>query len=325
MSRYKQLTYEERNQIYALLQAEKSKPEIAKQLGRDPSTIYRELSRNKGQRGYRPKQAQRKAEERSRKPRTSKMTPKKEEYIKTKLEIEWSPEQISGTMKDKFGSSLSHETIYKYIFNNKKEGGVLYLKLRIASKKNRRKQRGSKDWRGKIPNRKDIDERPKDVEEKSRTGDWEADLVSGKRHRGYLVTLVERKSKYTLTGHVTQKTSEAVGKEIVRLLGKYKEFIHTITFDNGREFACHDRVAEELNCQCYFAKPYHSWERGLNENTNGLIRQYVPKDRDLTTITQEELDWIMNRLNHRPRKTLDFKTPHELFFNVVNKIFALRS
>ncbi|PIP78664.1 MAG: IS30 family transposase, partial [Gammaproteobacteria bacterium CG22_combo_CG10-13_8_21_14_all_40_8] len=175
--------------------------------------------------------------------------------------------------------------------------------------------RGGKDWRGKIPNRGDIEQRPKLVEEKSRTGDWEADLVSGAHHQGFLVTLVERRRKFTLIGHVPHKQSLAVQQEIVRLLKPYQDLVHTITFDNGREFTGHEAIAQALQCQCYFAKPYHSWERGLNENTNGLIRQYLPKNSDLRNVSQDTLNKIMYQLNHRPRKTLDFHTPHELFWD----------
>ena len=179
--------------------------------------------------------------------------------------------------------------------------------------KKRRKRYGKKDWRGKIPNRVDIDQRPAIVEEKTRIGDWEADLVSGVHHRGFLVTLVDRLSKFTLIGQVKQKTAVDVTAEIVRLLSPYKEFVDTITYDNGREFAGHERVNAQLECQSYFAKPYHSWERGLNENTNGLIRQYFPKETDLREVSSERIAFVMERLNHRPRKTLAFNSPHDIF------------
>lgn len=310
---YTQLTEGERNQIYALLQVKKTQPEIARILGRDKGTISREIKRNTGLRGYRPKQAQRKAEERKRIPRTQKMTEPVVDHIESKLNEEWSPEQVSGTMEKEVGVQVSHETIYQYVWEDKKIGGELYKKLRLAGTKKRRKKRGSKNTRGKIPNRTDIDQRPKIVDQKKRTGDWEADLVCGAHHKGFLVTLVERKHKYTLIGHVQQKQSRAVQQEIVSLLKEYQANVHTITFDNGLEFAGHEEIAKALECACYFAKPYHSWERGLNENTNGLIRQYFPKKIDLRNVTQLDLDFIMDRLNHRPRKTLEYKTPQELF------------
>jgi len=325
---YNQLNEGERNQIYALLQGNVSKCRIANILRRDPSTISREISRNHGQRGYRPKQAQRKAQERRKTPRSLKMTSIVISYIEEKLRVEYSPEQISSTMYENVGIRISHERIYQHIWHDKKQGGDLYLNLRIASGKKRRKRYGKKDWRGKIPNRIDIDQRPEIVEKRTRIGDWEADLVSGSHHRGFLVTLAERKSKFTLIGHVKQKISVEVKREIMRLLAPHKKWVHTITYDNGREFAAHGLINESLNCQSYFAKPYHSWERGLNENTNGLIRQYFPKGMDLRNISSEELAFVMDRLNHRPRKRLAFKTPHDIFVKSASNDFdsiALRT
>lgn len=324
---YTQLTEGERNQIYALMQAKKRIREIAELLQRSPSTISREIKRNHGLRGYRPKQAQRRAMERRQTPRTRKMTHRVKEHIERQLKQEWSPEQISATMENEIGVRISHERIYQHIWDDKQEGGALYQILRIAGKKRKRKKRGSKDWRGKIPNRIDIDQRPSLVGRKKRVGDWEADLVSGARHKGFLVTLVERKYKYTLIGHVTNKTALAVQDEIIRLLSPIQSRVHTITFDNGHEFSGHETISQKLECQCYFAKPYHSWERGLNENTNGLIRQYCPKKSDLRNISQVKLTTIMDRLNSRPRKTLDYKTPNELFWKHTSDIttVALRT
>jgi len=312
---YSQLTEGERNQIYALLHEDVSQRRIAKILGRDCSTIGREIQRNRGHRGYRPGQAQRKAQERRRKPQSTKMAPEVIACIEKKLREEYSPDQISATMRGSVGVRVSHERIYQHIWHDKKHGGDLYRKLRIAGVKKRRKRYGKKDWRGKIPNRVDIDQRPAIVEEKTRIGDWEADLVSGVHHRGFLVTLVDRRSKYTLIGQVKHKTAAAVTTEIVRLLAPHAERVQTITYDNGREFSAHELINESLNCQSYFAKPYHSWERGLNENTNGLIRQYFPKGMDLRDVSREELAFVMERLNHRPRKTLAFKPPHDIFVN----------
>ncbi len=310
---YHQLTEGERNQIYALLQEKVPQNRIAKILLRSPSTISRELCRNRGQRGYRHQQAHRKAQKRRYTQRRCKMTPYVVSYIEEKLREEYSPEQISCTMLEYVGVRVSHERIYQHIWQDKKNDGDLYRKLRIAGVKKHRKRYGKKEWRGKIPNRVDIDQRPAIVDEKTRIGDWEADLVNGGRQRGFLVTLVDRRSKYTLIGHVKQKISVEVKREIMRLLAPHKERVQTITYDNGLEFSAHELINEGLNCQSYFAKPYHSWERGLNENTNGLIRQYFPKGSDLRHVSQEELAFVMNRLNNRPRKTLVFKTPHDIF------------
>jgi IS30 family transposase len=319
---YSQLTEGERNQIYALKQARVSHRNIAKILIRDVSTIGREERRNCGRRGYRPRQANLKAQERRRRGRYIKMTPEVIAHIEEKLREEYSPEQISCTMRGSIGVKVSHERIYQHIWKDKEHGGDLYRNLRIAGVKKRRKRYGKKDWRGKIPNRVDIEQRPAIVEEKTRIGDWEADLVSGVHHMGFLVTLVERKSKYTLIGQVKRKNSDEVTTEIVRLLGPHKERVHTITYDNGLEFAGHESVNERLKCRSYFAKPYHAWERGLNENTNGLIRQYFPKGMNLREVSREKIAFVMKRLNHRPRKMLAFKPPHDIFVQCESFGFA---
>ena len=310
---YSQLTEGERNQIYALLQEKVKKSKIAIIIERHVSSISREIRRNKGNRGYRPVQAHSKASERRKTPRRIKMTPKVITHIEEKLREEYSPEQISFTMEKSVGVRVSPESIYKYIWKDKKQGGELYKNLRIAGGKKNRKRYGKKDRRGKIPNRIDIDQRHAIVKEKTRIGDWEADLVSGSHHRGFLVTLVERKSKYTIIGKVKQKYSGEVKSEIIRLLAQRKELVKTITYDNGREFASHEQINDGLDCQSYFAKLYHSWERGLNENTNGLIRQYFPKGMDLRDVSSDEIDFVMTRLNNRPRKSLAFKTPNDIF------------
>jgi len=310
---YSQLTDEERIEIYALRKAKKSNRAIALLLGRDRRTIDRELARNTGGCGYRPQQAHAKAMARRQKPRHSKMTEEARKHIETKLREQWSPEQIAATMEADTGVRLSHERIYRLVWRDKDRGGALWRELRLASRKRKRKRYGKKDWRGRIPGRADIDQRPKAVETRKRIGHWEADLVSGSHHRGFLVTLVERKSRYTLIGHVARKKSGDVAAEIERLLKPHKARALTITFDNGREFAGHQRLARRLECRTYFAKPYHSWERGTNENTNGLIRQYFPKTRSLREVSEDEREHVMNRLNTRPRKTLGFVTPDAIF------------
>jgi IS30 family transposase len=312
---YRHLTMYDRTVLKTLLQEGKSKQYIAERLGRSLSTIKRELRRNSGRRGYRPKQAQEMSEARSSVPRTQKMTPEVSAYIAGKLAEKLSPEQISGTMEPAVGVRLSHERIYQLIWQDKREGGMLYIHLRIANGKKHRKRYGKNDWRGRIPGRIGIEERPAIVSRKTRLGDWEADLVSGAHHRGFLVTLVERKSKFTLIGHVMNKTSELVGAEIIRLLSGHKDKVHTVTYDNGREFSGHQTINAALLCASYFAAPYHSWERGLNENTNGLIRQYIPKDSDIRRIDRAYIQFVQDSLNRRPRKTLDFRTPEKVFFH----------
>ena len=225
----------------------------------------------------------------------------------------WSPEQIAGRLDQEQGINISHEWIYQHIYTDKQSGGDLYRSLR--GQKKRRKRYGVYDRRGIIPNQVSIDQRPALVEARQRFGDWEDDTVIGKQHRGALVTLVERKSAYTVLAAVTQKTAAKVHHAVTTLLSPNRSRVHTITYDNGREFAEHEGMARDLDAQIYFAHPYASWERGLNENTNGLIRQYFPKDRELTNISTEETQRVMDQLNHRPRKSLGYRTPHEVFFN----------
>jgi IS30 family transposase len=311
---YTQLTHEERYQIYILKKAEYDQTQIAELLGRNKSTISRELRRNRGLRGYRPNQAHNLALLR----RYDKAQPRIGNQVWQQVEVliceEWSPEQIVGRIAIEQGVSISHEWIYQYIYADKRSGGDLYRYLRCQ--KVRRKRYGIYSRRGCIPNQVSIDERPAIVDSKRRFGDWEGDTVIGKGHRGALVTLVERKSLYTVIRAVLYKTAEAVRNAVVDGLTPHIDRVHTITYDNGREFADHEGMANDLEACIYFAHPYSSWERGLNENTNGLIRQYFPKDRDLRTVTKREVEEAMNKLNHRPRKSLGYRTPYEVFFNI---------
>lgn len=317
MRQYRQLTDEDRIEIYAMKQAGKTQRSIAERLGVHPSTISRELARNTGRRGYRPKQAHRWACERRQHARKAvKMTPETIAYIERRLRCEHSPEQIVGRMNvdpHYVGHIVSHERIYRHIWQDMANGGDLYTCLRIAGHKKKRKRYGKHDFRGKIPNRVGIEQRPKIVDCKTRIGDWEADTIIGRHHRGAVVSLVERKSQFTVLGHVTHKTSEAVQQQMIKHLRPHRQHVHTITTDNGREFAGHETVAQKLKTKVYFAQPYQAWQRGLNEQVNGLIRQYLPKKTDFRHVTDDQLRFIMNRLNHRPRKTLGFKTPYEVF------------
>lgn len=302
---YIQVTREERYQISALQKAGLKQSEIADVLNRSPSTISRELSRNRGKRGYSPKQAHIKSVER-RAVNARQIDDATWQFAEEKLSLQWSPEQISGHVY------ISPETVYQRVYADKRAGGLLWKNLRCQ--KQRRKRYGKMDRRGIIPNRLSIEERPAIVEERKRIGDWEADTVIGKNHKQAIVTIVERKTGLTLIRKVKRKTAQAVSKAMVALLKPYRNWVHTITSDNGREFAGHEEIAEQLNADFYFAHPYSSWERGTNENTNGLIRQYFPKNRDFTTITQQEINTVMMRLNNRPRKRLGYLTPNQVFF-----------
>ncbi len=311
---YTQLTQEQRYQIYALKKMGHLQTQIAKCLSVNKSTISRELGRNQGQRGYRPKQAHQKALKR----RAGKAQPRvpAETWVQVeeKLRLDWSPEQISGWLKENAHEPVSHESIYQYVYADKRTGGDLHTHLRCQKKY--RKRQGGKDRRGKIPNQVSIEERPEVVDLRERLGDWEADTVIGAGQQGALVTLVERKSRFTLLDKVARRTADATQQAIVRLLRPHIAQVLTITFDNGKEFAYHEKVAQQLQAEMYFAHPYASWERGTNENTNGLIRQYLPKGSDFSTITAEQLAFIRERLNQRPRKCLDFQTPAMVFSQV---------
>ena len=310
MSTYKQLTYEQRYQIKALLDTCTPQEKMAEVLGVSPSTISRELNRNKGKRGYRPKQAHEKAIARRKGKSKVRLSAEIWALVETKLQEDWSPEQVSGCLKMNM-ILVSHERIYQYVYADKRAGGSLWKHLRHPKKY--RKRAGGRDRRGKIPNRRSIEERPAIVEERMRLGDWEADLILGENHQGVALTLTERKSRFTLLRTLSSKHADPITQAIVELL-KWDVHLKTITFDNGKEFAGHQEVSSALKADCYFAHPYSSWERGTNENTNGLIRQYLPKSRNLKKVSMEEEIMIMDKLNLRPRKCLDFRTPYEVFF-----------
>ena len=319
MKTHKQLTEGQRYQIAALKKAEKSNKEIAAIVGTSEATISRELKRNTGQRGYRPKQAHIKALRRKQNAmKATKMTPEVIVLIDQQIRFDLSPEQVSGWLKKEHGIQLSHERIYQHIWADKRNGGDLYTHLRQANKK-RRKKYGSKDKRGQIRNRVSIEQRPVIVEEKSRIGDWEIDTMIGQNHKGTLVTIVDRKSNFVLIKKVDTKHAEGVTAATIALLEPYNDKVFTITADNGKEFAGHETMSQELGVDVYFAHPYSSWERGLNENTNGLIRQYFPKGSSFENITDEQVELVMHRLNHRHRKGLNYKTPHAVFFAEVER------
>lgn len=308
-----QLTLEQRYEIKAYMQAGFGFLEIAFRIGVHRSTVYREVKRNSGLRGYRPEQAQQKALARRRQaPKHIRFDRNLQQQVEEWLQLDWSPEQISGYLAQTHHTAISHETIYQHIWADKKAGGTLYQHLRCSSKK-KRKRYGGRDRRGQIPGRVSIDNRPLVVNAKERLGDWEVDTIIGKNHRGALVTAVERKTKFTCIQLVHRKTADAVARALITMLMPFQKQILTITVDNGKEFAHHQQIADALNTNVFFAHPYHAWERGLNENTNGLLRQYFPKKSSFETITNDQIKFAQNRLNARPRKRLLFKTPRQAF------------
>lgn len=313
MSTYRRVTYEDRCQIYALSKGGTIQESIASVLGVSQSTVSRELRRNRGQRGYRFKQAEAKAQARQairRKPR--KLTASVRRKVEAKLrQMRWSPEQISGWLRDQ-GIKLSHERIYQMIWQDKRDGGNLWCSLRRRGKRYN-KRAGKNAGRGLIPNRIDISDRPAIVARKARLGDWEGDTVASAGHKGGLLTLVERKSLLTKISKLRRSTARATQRATVRRLKPIDNFVHTITFDNGKEFAAHQDIAQALTAKIFFATPYHAWERGLNENTNGLIRDFFPKGTDFSTISNAEVAKVERLLNARPRKSLGFRSPQEVF------------
>lgn len=322
MRTYTQLTREQRYQIEALLKGQHTQTEIAEFLRVHKSTISRELRRNRGLRGYRPNQADNLATQRRTRLNRARIPMPHWDRVETLLREDWSPEQISRWLGQEEGIVISHEWIYLYVYQNKRDGGDLYKHLRCQ--KPRRKRYGSNDRRGQIKGRVSIDERPEVVEMRTRTGDWEADTVIGRPGGAVLVTLAERKTRCSILALAKDKSAKAVKEALIGALHPYAAQVHTITYDNGKEFAHHSEIATALGAKGYFAHPYHSWERGLNENMNGLIRQYLPKGKSFDGLTDEDIRYIMEKLNNRPRKCLGYKTPNQVFFGI-NPPVALAS
>ena len=308
---YSQLTLEQRYQIYALMKAERTKTDIARIVGVHKSTISRELKRNVSKRGCRPKFAHQKATERKHGKVNIRISNQMWAEAEEKLEKEqWSPEQISGRLVFESKGTISHESIYQRIYKDKQKGGTLYKHLRCQKK--RKKRYGKNDKRGALVNQVSIEKRPQIVDRKTRIGDWELDTVIGKHHKQAIVSMTERKSKLLRMKKVSRKTGVLVSRAICENLDSLT--VHTLTSDNGKEFAEHAQIAQTLNADFYFCHPYSSFERGLNENTNGLIRQYFPKKTDLSTITDKQIKEVEDKLNNRPRKTLGYRTPNEVYF-----------
>lgn len=315
MRKYKQLALGERYHIYALKKEGFNQSQIAERVGVHRSTISRELRRNVRKRrirrsASRPQLADRLAmARRSVARRPTVMTRKVRGLVKCYLQRDWSPEQISGWFKLTGRPSVSHETIYRHVWQDKALGGGLYRHLRRRKKYHKRGGGGRP-----ISGRVSIDERPAVVDERSRIGDWEVDTVLPGRHKGAIVTIAERRSRYVFIGKVERKASYPTARCIIELLQECQSKVLTITADNGAEFACHKMFGKRLGADVYFAHPYKPWERGLNENTNGLIRQYLPKGMPFDNVTPADLRAIMEKLNTRPRKCLGYRTPRQVFW-----------
>lgn len=307
--KYQQLTEGQRYQISVLREDNLSCREIGIRIGVSKSTVSRELRRNTSDAGYEPQKAQQVCSKRRQSAAKRTIGQQTVDYVEFALAWKWSPEQISA-VGSITGLTVSHEWIYQYIYADKRNGGELYKHLRQGK---RRYRKGYGQKRGRIPDAVSIELRPSVVDERSRLGDWEADLVLGKQGTGAIVTLAERKSRIYLTKRVFSKDATEVSNAIISLLLEYKDAVHTITFDNGLEFSEHKAIAQALDAETYFAHPYASHERGLNENTNGLLRQFIPKGTDLWTVSDEDLQRYQGALNSRPRKCLGFRQPSVVF------------
>ena len=312
--KYKQLAAEERFLIAAMRHREVSLAGIARFLGRHRSTIGREVNRNRSgyDGGYRSARAHEKTQARRGLSRRNMQFGKAEiGWVEALIRERWSPEQISGYLKKCGELRISHETIYRHIWRDKKRGGTLHTNLRWGQKQRYKRYR-SRDSRGRLAGKRHITERAACVEDRSRIGDWEIDTVHG-AGRESIVTLVERRTGYLLVGKVSALTVEETNRATIELMGRYPGWFKTITSDNGTEFHGYAEIEKATGVMFYFATPHHSWERGTNENTNGLIRQYLPKRTSMANLDQEDCDQIAETLNQRPRKRHGFNTPNQAF------------
>jgi len=317
--RYKQLRLEDRDRITEMMAEGRGITEIAEALGRHKSSISREVRRNSSpayslylsHRAH--ERAVKRKQEANRHPRLK--TEEIVSYVCCKLEMGWSPEQIAGRIgMDYADLSISHEAIYQYIYDKETEDREKLIKLlRRGHRKRRTKGVNRKERRTKIPNRVSIQERPVSVEMRSRFGHWEGDSLVSRKSAEALNTLVERKSRLVFITRLQRKTAEETIAAVIERLGRLPEKARrTLTLDNGTENAGHEKITEAVATKCYFASPYASWQRGTNENANGLIRWYLPKGTDFSKITDEELSRIESFINQRPRKCLGYKTPLEV-------------
>ncbi len=314
---YTQITLEERYAISALRKLGHKPAAIARELGRHRSTISREVRRNAWRedgRSYRPFKAQSYTNERRRvSRRNTQFTAAEWAFVEWLLREDWSPEQVVGWCARFDLLAISHETIYRRIWKDRASGGTLWTHLRVVTKPYR-KRYGTYDSRGRLAGKRHISERPAGATNRSRVGHWEGDTVLGNtQHGACVVTMVERKSSYTAIGLLRKRAAPEVNARLRRLIKAQPRRVRTMTLDNGTEFHSYKALEAEVPTRFYFATPHHSWERGANENTNGLIRQYLPKGVSMEHLTQADCDRIADKLNRRPRKRLGFRTPEEVY------------
>lgn len=314
---YHQLTSEERYMLSALRRQGLTPAQIARDLGRHRSTIGRELKRNssRGDGAYRPSKAvERTAGRRSRSRRNQHFTAADYHCVEALLRQRWSPEQVAGFLRRTQRLQISHETIYRHVWHDRLCGGDLHQHLRGARKRLYRKRYRSYDSRGRLAGKRHISERPAAVEGRRQLGHWEIDTVMGHGNQHCIVSLVERKTGYVMIGKLRSRTAQQLNQRTIHLAKRHADRFRTITADNGTEFHSYRAIERAIALQFYFATPHHAWERGTNENTNGLIRQYLPKRTSMATLTQHQCNVIAHKLNTRPRKRLDYRTPEECFY-----------
>ena len=328
MMPYEHLNLNDRKVINKMLLKNKSIREIAVYIDRHPSTIYREIKRNRYKYWYHPTHAHDKYVERRKMSKKRRIDNNNElkEHIIDKIKDGFSPDVISGRLKlthvDNPNMQISHETIYNWIYHRASHGDTLYKYLHRGVKK-RHRRLNKRRPRIKIPDRVSIHLRPESIDSRNTPGHWEGDTITGKGHQGYIATLVERKTYYLAAGLMENKQPGTCNRAIFEAYGEIpNEIIKSITFDNGSEFYNHKDLQDALECNIYFADPYSAWQRGINEHTNGLIRKYLPKTISFKELTQNDVDEIVEKLNNIPRKSLGYKTPYEAFFN---KVVALQS
>lgn len=307
--RYQQLTEGQRYQISALLEEGISVKNIANVVKCHRATIYRERKRHSVNGHYCPKYAHSQAQHKRKVASKYSIPSERIAFVCLLLEHDWSPEQISNVLTAP-GAPVSHEWIYQYIADDKRKKGKLYLHLRQGRKRYRKGKRVKSEV---IKNTVSIDDRPAVVDSRERFGDWEIDTVLGKHGTGAIVTVLERKTRFYVAKRANSKSAADVTQATIELLRPYKANLLTITADNGREFANHEEIAKELDTKIYFAYPYSSWERGANEDANGLLRQYIPKGTDLRLVTDDDSEFAISRINYLLKKCLGFKQPAVIF------------
>ena len=323
---YKHISITEREKIILSLAIGKKQIEIAQELGRNKSTISREIKRNSGKTGYRIFKAQQKSDKRRQESKQAykMICPVINSYVKDKLALQWSPEQIANSLCKDFPYDttlrITHETIYAWIRHDKVTGGKWYQELRQSSRKRRKCYGSGTSKRGQIKNAKDIEQRPDIVNTRNRIGDWESDTVEGAKGTGYVATHVCRKTKYVVLAKLRTKKAITFNRGTIKAFNRHGNLhCHTFTVDRGKEFAAHEQFERKMESEEYFAKPYHAWQRGTNENTNGLLRQYFPKGLDFGTISNKYLRHVEKLLNTRARKLLEYQTP----YNVMKKLIEV--